>query len=362
MDDIKSPVLVVDEDKCRRNIRHMTEKAANAGVSFRPHFKTHQSHAIGRWFRDAGVEKITVSSLSMAQYFANDDWKDIMVAFPLNIREMHLVNELAQRVRLGILLADAAVLPALQQNLQHKVDFYVKLDVGSHRTGFYFDDTLQIEALLEETSQNPLLSFRGFVAHAGHTYQTDSLNEVHKIFRKGAEQLYTLTAHFRQKYPGIIASWGDTPTCSLENEFPGIDEIRPGNFVFYDLMQFHLASCDQDHIAMVVAAPVVAKHKKRNEIVVYAGAVHLSKDSIIVADNEKVFGEIARFTVKGWEPFPRPVYLDRLSQEHGIFYCPDEYWDEFQVGDLLAIIPVHACLTANLIKNYYESNEGKYLK
>ncbi|MFN3555594.1 MAG: alanine racemase [Bacteroidales bacterium] len=361
MDDISSPVLVVDEDKCRRNIRHMAEKAAKTGVGFRPHFKTHQSQAIGRWFREAGVEKITVSSFSMAAYFAADGWKDIMVAFPVNIRETDRINQLAPTIRLGILLADEDALPALQQELKHPVDFYVKLDVGSHRTGYYFDETDRIAQLLSLAAQNPLLHFYGFVAHAGHAYHTQSLNEVHKIFRKGTEQLAQVTAQFKKQYPGIIASWGDTPTCSLESDFEGVDEIRPGNFVFYDLMQYHLASCDLEHIAMVVAAPVVARHKQRNEIVLYAGAVHLSKDSILLSDNEKVYGEVVRFTGKRWEPFSKPVYIDRLSQEHGIFFCPEEYWDQIMVGDLLGVIPVHSCLAADLLRRYYEINEGVFL-
>ncbi|MFN2395694.1 MAG: alanine racemase [Bacteroidales bacterium] len=360
MDDIVSPVAVVDEDKCRRNIRQMVTKAREAGVSFRPHFKTHQSHAVGRWFRDTGTEKIAVSSLNMAEYFAQDNWQDIMVAFPVNVRELDKINQLASRLRLGILISDADILDALEEKLVNFVDFYIKIDVGSHRTGFDPDDKIQIEKVLQKAARNPHMRFKGFVAHAGHTYQITSLNDVQKIFIKGSEAIAGLKEYFNKDYPGIIASWGDTPSCSLMNEFPGIDEIRPGNFVFYDLMQYHLASCDWDHIAMVVATPVVARHQQRNEIVLYGGAVHLSKDALEIDDNE-VYGEVVMFTPKGWEPFPKPVYVNRLSQEHGIFSCPDEYWDLFTPGSLAGVVPVHSCLAADLLKNYYEINEGVFL-
>lgn len=360
MDDIVSPVAVVDEDKCRRNIRQMEKKAREANVGFRPHFKTHQSHAIGRWFRDAGIEKIAVSSLDMAEYFAQDNWQDIMVAFPVNVREINKINELASRVCLGILISDADILNTLNEKLVNFVDFYIKIDVGSHRTGFDANDKTQIERVLQKTSENPHLRFKGFVAHAGHTYHITSLNDVQKIFIKGSKALAGLTEHFRKDYPGIIASWGDTPSCSLMNEFPGIDEIRPGNFVFYDLMQYHLASCDWDHIAMAVATPVVARHHQRNEIVLFGGAVHLSKDSIKMDDNE-VYGEVVRFTEKGWEPFTKPIYVNRLSQEHGIFTCPDEYWDMFTPGSLAGVVPVHSCLAADLLKKFYEINDGVFL-
>jgi len=361
MDEIVSPVAVVDEDKCRRNIRHMVKKAKEAGVAFRPHFKTHQSIAIGRWFREAGTEKIAVSSVAMAEYFASDNWQDIMIAFPVNIREISKINELASRIRIGLLIADADIVESLGQKLTAPVDFYIKIDVGSHRTGFTPDDLNAIENTINLATANKNLKFRGFVAHAGHTYQTRSLNDVQKIFREGAGKLTSLKEFFSRDYPGIIASWGDTPTCSLMNDFPGIDEIRPGNFVFYDLMQYHLASCDWDHIAMVVAAPVVARHPERNEVVLYGGAVHLSKDSVILDDEQLVFGECVKFTEKGWARFPKPVYVKRLSQEHGIVECPKEFFDDFYPGKLIGVVPVHSCLAADLLKTYYEITEAEFL-
>ncbi|MCK5222536.1 MAG: alanine racemase, partial [Candidatus Aminicenantes bacterium] len=68
--DIIEPTLILDSAKCRKNIRSMLKKAAESEASFRPHFKTHNSREIGRWFREEGVDKITVSSVKMAGYFA----------------------------------------------------------------------------------------------------------------------------------------------------------------------------------------------------------------------------------------------------------------------------------------------------
>ena len=67
---VTKPTFVVDPVICRRNIARMADKARGAGLKFRPHFKTHQSAAIGAWFREEGVTAITVSSVSMARYFA----------------------------------------------------------------------------------------------------------------------------------------------------------------------------------------------------------------------------------------------------------------------------------------------------
>ena len=64
--EIDKPTLLLDRGRMRRNIERMARKAYRAGVLLRPHFKTHQSAAIGEEFRSFGVTAITVSSREMA--------------------------------------------------------------------------------------------------------------------------------------------------------------------------------------------------------------------------------------------------------------------------------------------------------
>ena len=42
-------------------------------------------------------------------------------------------------------------------------------------------------------------------------------------------------------------------------------------------------------------------------------------------------------------------YVKSLSQEHGIVKVSQAYWKDFRVGGLLYIIPVHSCLTVDVI-------------
>ena len=66
---IREPTLLLDTERVHHNMERMATRARRAGVRLRPHFKTHQSIAVGAWFREAGVEGITVSSLRMAADF-----------------------------------------------------------------------------------------------------------------------------------------------------------------------------------------------------------------------------------------------------------------------------------------------------
>ncbi len=73
---IQRPTLILDKEKCLRNIKTMLDKSRKHGLIFRPHFKTHQSAVIGNWFSEFGVTSITVSSVFMAEYFADNGWKE----------------------------------------------------------------------------------------------------------------------------------------------------------------------------------------------------------------------------------------------------------------------------------------------
>src|SRR5690606_24495318 len=120
------------------------------------------------------------------------------------------------------------------------------------------------------------------------------------------------------RFPGLMTSVGDTPYCSMGEDFSGADEIRPGNFVYYDLMQLRLGSCRFGQIAAAVICPVVSVYPSRNQALIYGGAVHLSKESLMQPDGSKIFGLAVPITGDRWS-FPEGEdYMVSLSQEHGL--------------------------------------------
>ena len=345
---IHQPELLVDKAKVINNIKFMKSKADRNNVIFRPHFKTHQSIEIGRWFRDYGTDKITVSSLSMAKYFAKDGWKDITVAFPVNLREIDLINELANKIKLNLLVESTDAIRFLSKHLKSKISVYIKIDVGTNRTGIHFSDKKSIQNIAKEISKSALINLEGLLTHAGHTYSAKSIKEIKEIYKTSTEHLNQVRNYLNRE---LIISYGDTPSCSVVQKFSGVDEIRPGNFVFYDFMQYKLGACSFDKIATILAAPVVAKHSERSEIVVYAGAVHLSKDFLIIND-KKSFGGIVALKQNSWSDLLPNCYVKSISQEHGIIKLSKSFFAKTKIGDLIGIVPVHSCLTADLMKHY----------
>ena len=359
--EIIRPTLVLSKDIALRNIQNMAEKAKRLGVQFRPHFKTHQSSEIGEWFREAGVTSITVSSLTMANYFAEAGWDDITIAFPVNILEIPEMNELAERINLNLLIENKDALHALQKKISWHTGVFIKIDTGYNRTGIESNQTHLIDELLEIIQKSPLLQFKGFLSHTGHTYHANSTNDIFSRHFDALLKMKNLKARYLSEWPELIISLGDTPSCSICDNFDGVDEIRPGNFVFYDLMQNKLGSCKLTDIAVRMVCPVVAVHPSRNEVVIYGGAVHFAKDSIINIDGKPLFGRIIIDDQGTKILLDEKNYLHALSQEHGILKITPRDLHYFKPGTLVEIIPVHSCLTANLMREYM-TTEGDIIK
>lgn len=354
LEQIQTPTLLLDPVRTLRNIHRLVQKTQLQGVSFRPHFKTHQSHEVGRWFREAGVDKITVSSIGMAQYFATDGWEDITIAFPVNIRQIEAIRELAAKIRLGLLVLDPVTITVLGQNLKHPVTIWIKVDVGTHRTGLEPTSTSIIDQCLEAIRKFPALQFGGFLAHAGHSYRSRSKEDVQQIYDSSLRILMDLKQRYISAWPDLRISLGDTPGSSMVDHFGSVDELRPGNFVFYDLMQQQIGACDADDIAVAMACPVVAVHPERLQWIIYGGAIHFSKDAIKLDNGQICYGRMVEPIEESWSVQNMNLlpYITSLSQEHGVVQCTPETFTLCKPGDLSLWLPVHSCLTADAMGSY----------
>jgi D-serine deaminase-like pyridoxal phosphate-dependent protein len=145
--------------------------------------------------------------------------------------------------------------------------------------------------------------------------------------------------------------FGDTPNCSIQNDFQDIDEITPGNFVFYDLVQHSLGACSLEDIAVALECPVAGKYNHRKQILVHGGGVHFSKESL-EKEGQRFYGLMVHKNGENWLPGKKDYWLSSLSQEHGILDADENLFHRHNIGDKLLFLPVHSCLTANLAKEY----------
>jgi len=358
---ILKPTVVIDREQCLKNIHWAVAKARKEKVALRPHFKTHQSRDIGEWFRSAGVDRITVSSLTMAEYFAAGGWKDIMLAIPINIAEADGINTLASECALSVFVADPVSVRKAGQVITAPLTFFIEIDTGQNRSGLDPLNRDDIDSILDELSTVPNFIFGGFASHAGHSYSIrgnqEALNEIH---RRSKALLAELKEAYSTKYPGIIISAGDTPTFSVSDSFHPLDEVRPGNLVFYDLTQVAIGSCTLEQIAVSLHVPVISVKAKQKQLVIYGGAVHLSKDFLQEKGESVHYGMAFRSRNGKRLSGEAGMYIRSLSQEHGVIDLGAADPSGFSPGDILVIMPVHSCLMCDLAKSYV-SSDGEVL-
>lgn len=351
---INKPTLKLNTSVIHKNIKHLVELCEQWQMDFRPHFKTHQSSAVAEMFRAQGVEKCCVSSVGMAQYFAQHQWKDITLAIPFNILEISEVNELAKCIHLSLIIDHIESVRFLIQHLQAPVDLYLEIDTAYGRSGIFYKNTPAIVEILDLIKNSKNIRFVGFLSHSGNTYNSATKEEVATVFEASRLAMLQVKNHFSEDYPTLKISMGDTPATYGAKNFEDITEWRPGNFVFNDLMQLKSGVCKIEDIALRIVCPIIGIYKERGEFVIYGGAVHLSKEKLILQGKE-IFGQVIAHNAK---PVSGSIYVQVLSQEHGIIAASSTFLQEVKIGDLVEIIPVHSCLTANL-HSYYRTEEDQ---
>jgi len=346
--ELSTPAFLVDIVRMRDNCVRMREKARASGVIFRPHVKTHKTVDGARMQHGGGFGPITVSTLAEAEMFAAAGFRDITYAVPIAPEKLWRAAELASRIdRLNLLIDSELALRAMEER-GRPFDVFLKIDCGYHRAGVSPDNP-DSAALARAMLRSPVIRFQGLLTHAGHSYHARNASDVQRI---AAEESACLT-RFRaldEEFSPLIRSVGSTPTASVVESFTEVDEVRPGNYVFYDAFQAAIGSCRIDDVAVSVLATVVGSYPERRAAIVDAGALALSKD--LGADH--LDPDVAYGIVCDVDLNPLPVRLTSLSQEHGKL----EGIAHLPVGTKVRIIPNHSCLTAAMFDVYHVIERG----
>jgi D-serine deaminase-like pyridoxal phosphate-dependent protein len=343
------PLGVVSISRIRTNIEAMAGRAGKHNLLFRPHFKTHQSAGIGELFRNH-TNAVTVSSPGMGLYFARRGWRRITMAFPVNAHDAQALRELAIAANTDFLVSSPEAVGALDGALRGvPAGVWIKVDCGYRRAGIPWDDADALSVTGESIGLRRNMAFRGILTHAGNTYSAGNRHGILEVHRQSLERMAEAK---KSVGGGCLVSVGDTPSCSVAESFPGVDEIRPGNFVFHDATQLELGSCGPGEIAFAVLCPVAEVHRDRT--VILGGAIHLSRDST----PSGCFGYAGASSEDGFfEPLAQhPVTM--ISQEHGVVkgVPPGS-----EPGSVIPVIPAHSCLAAGCFPVYLDE-EGNRLE
>lgn len=341
--DLPTPALLLDLDRLEANLSGMASRARSLGVELRPHIKTHKCVEIAERQRALGARGITVSTLYEAQVFADHGFDDLTWAFPVILGRLPEARALAARARLG-LVVDTAEAAAALERLGHPFAVWLKVDSGYHRAGLDPCAETSLE-LARALHASPVLRFAGILTHSGHAYHAPSRAQMARVAEQERQGMVDFATRLRQagvQVPRV--SVGSTPALSVVERLDGVDEIRPGNYAFYDYTQTVLGSCAVTDCAVTVLASVVSAQPSGRHSVIDAGALALSKDPGPEHGPHKTMGEIFEEYDQG--RLRRDARVVSVSQEHGIVNR------RLPVGLKLRILPNHSCLTTACFDEY----------
>ncbi|XP_043543913.1 D-threo-3-hydroxyaspartate dehydratase [Chiloscyllium plagiosum] len=350
-----TPAFTVDIQKVENNAKRMIERCQALGVRLRPHMKTHKTVECADIMTGGSRRCIVVSTLAEARFYTDHGFDDILYAYPLPFDKVDICAELAERLEMFHVLIDneLALAELKKRRLKNGKSWLVwqKIDCNNRRVGVRPEDPAAM-ILAKSIAECEGVELAGVYAHCGNSYHATGLEEIQAV----AQETTTATLDFVQKLEeaGVRcprSSIGSTPTCSHPiPDIARLTEVHPGNYVFYDVQQMMIGSCQMDDIAVRVLTRVIGHYPHRNQMLVDCGWAALSLDSM---------GKLPTgYTIIDGHP---ELKLVGMSQEHGKIEPTSGKLDfnKFPLGSLISLIPYHACATAAMHPVYYVHSAGK---
>ena len=358
LETLKTPSLVLDVAKVKRNAARMTQRIRQFGADLRPHIKTHKCIEVARIQTAGHSGAVTVSTLAEARAFAANGFSKITYAIPIEPGKFAEAIELSRDCELSLITDDLEVpdqLNTAAEQANVHLDLFLKVDCGYHRCGVEPADRAATD-IPHRIFNASNLRFAGILTHAGHSYNCQTKAEVLALAKHERDVMAGFAETLRQEVGEVpIVSIGSTPTITSVDHLDGIDEVRPGNYVFFDAFQATLGSCSFEDCALTVLASVVHRDRARRKVIIDAGAIALSKDRGPVALNPDCgYGRVLDLLGEDLN-----LTVSEMSQEHGVVMVKDENtFDRLRVGSRVRVLANHSCLTAAQ-HSYYNVIEGE---
>src|SRR5205085_11127034 len=152
---IKTPSLVLDVERLKRNAERMAKRVRGLGATLRPHVKTHKCVEVARIQTAGGPARITVSTLAEARAFAAHGFRDITYAVPIEPGKFAEAIELSKICERFYLITDDASIPPLLSEAARRarvtLELFMKVDCGYNRVGVKPDapEAFEIPKLIE---------------------------------------------------------------------------------------------------------------------------------------------------------------------------------------------------------------------
>ena len=330
IDQMETPVLVLDMDKMEENARTMQKMTEKCGIRLRPHYKSHKCLQMAQWQMEAGALGITCAKLGEAEDLVNAGFKDVLIANQVvSTSKIARLAHLAKSCHLGVCVDDEENVKNLEKAAAvagSTIYCLIEYEVGMNRCGVETkEDFLRLAKFIKSC---PHLVYEGIQAYAGHLAHRKVHEERKDASQKVDERVKELIDYLIQNgMPAEKVSGISTGTSVFK--YKGIyNEMQAGSYLFID-GAYAALGLDFKNALFVVSDLLSVKE---NRIIADAGLKAIASDM----GPPQLLGH--------------PDVEAKLSEEHTTFLLNGH---NYKAGDKVFIIPSHGCTTVNLYDKIY---------
>ena len=340
--EIDTPALLIDLDVMERNLQRVAGYCQANGLRLRPHTKTHKSPLVGRRQLESGAAGLTVAKVGEAEVMLGSGTPDLLLHYPvLGRSKLERLMEVARKTRLTVALDSmfaARQLSDAARAAQVEVGVLAEADVGLGRVGVSPGE--ELVQLAQCIARLPHVALEGITFYPGHIKDNGEqgqaqLAELGRTIRRMVDDLT------RAGLTPRIVSGGSTPTLFHSHELDGLNEIRPGTYVYNDMNTVREGGCTLDDCAASILVTVVSTARP-GQMIVDGGSKTFSSDRSI-APGDNTFGRLREAPEANFR---------NMNEEHG-YVDITRTGRAFSPGDRVRIIPNHVCTAVNMHEQAY---------
>ncbi|MCI0430860.1 MAG: alanine racemase [Rhodospirillales bacterium] len=325
LEELETPVPVIDIDVVDRNLKRWQARCDSLGIANRPHIKTHKLVPFARYQLALGARGITVQKLGEAEVMAAAGISDVLLTFNVvGAPKLRRLVELARGTDISVVADNEAVVAGLGQAGEasgRRLTVLVECDTGARRNGVQSPEAAA--SLARVIDSTPGLVYGGLM-----TFPKPGTRKQAEAFLLAARDLAA-----RSGLETRVISSGGSPDMWSDEGLGPVTEYRAGTYIYFDRSMAERGTCRYADCALRVLTTVVSRPTSERAMI-DAGSKALTSDLLGLA-GYGVVEELDR----------APIY--DLSEEHG-FVDVSGALRKPKVGDLVKVVPNHVCPVSNL--------------
>jgi D-serine deaminase-like pyridoxal phosphate-dependent protein len=346
VEELDTPVLLLDRDALERNISRMRDLAAKAGLKYRPHAKSHKSPVIAGMQLAAGAAGVCCAKLGEAEVMAASGVPDILITTEVVGRSKLMRLMAAARQSHVAVVADdernIAELAGAAQTAGLRLDVLIEVDIGQGRCGV--QPGPEAARLAQVVAGSRWLRFRGLQGYQGAIQMTAGFGDREAQVRQALGRLMETAELVRKSGIEVeVLTGGGTGSSIIDGALHGYTELQPGSYVFMDSkyrgIEWPGGATQPFETSLTVLGTVISRPAP-DRAIVDVGLKAASSDH----------GPIAPVGLAG-------ATYAFAGDEHGHVRfeggrCP------LAVGDRVTFVPSHCDTTVNLYDRYIVTKGG----